>query len=93
MKRDAVTIIEVCVGLNCALSGSYLLLENIKTHYNLEIGSVSDNGILIVEKECVRDCPCGVIIFINGLAYKQKSFKDIIKYIDALSIRKHLYDY
>ncbi len=93
MKKNAVTVIEVCVGLNCTLKGSYVLLENIKIHYNLDIGIVSSSGILLLEKECARDCPCGVIIFINGDSYNQKPFKEIIKYIDALNIKKHLYDY
>lgn len=85
--RKADTIIEVCVGLHCSMDGSYRLLEDIKTHYNLQIGIVS-NGMLIIERECMGMCKDGKVVSINGIAFTRVSFKSIIKYINALHIKQ-----
>ena len=91
MKDSVHTVVEVCVGLNCALNGSYMLLENIRKHYKIDIGVVSVNGIQLLEKECGKFCNCANTVFIDGVAYKNSTFESIVKYIDAQNIKSYLY--
>lgn len=84
----ASTVIKVCVGLHCAIEGSYSILDALKDRYKLEIGIVSDDGILLEELECIRDCENAIPILVNGVAYNKTSFKSIVKYIDAVHINK-----
>jgi len=86
------TVVEVCVGLNCALNGSYMLLENIRKHYKIDIGVTSDSGIHLIGRECCRFCNCGNTVFIDGVAYKNSTFESIVKYIDAQNIKSYLYN-
>lgn len=83
-----VTVIEVCVGLHCAMRGSYFLLNALKEYYKLDIGVVSKDGMLLKEVECMRDCENAIPVIINGNVYHKTSFKSIIKYIDALHLRR-----
>ena len=88
MASNVKTVIEVCVGLHCSMKGAYGLLEAIRSHYDLEIGVPSSDGMLLKEMECMHDCHNAIPILINGMECTKSSFKSIIKYIEAIHVRK-----
>lgn len=88
MTSDIRTVIEVCVGLHCSMKGAYSILESIRKHYDLEVGVSSFDGMLLKEIECMHNCNNAVPILINGIEYNNCSFNDIIKYIEAIHVRK-----
>ena len=87
MARNLNTVIEVCVGLHCSINGSYSLLEDIRSHYNLQIGVPSNDGMLLKEIECVHNCYNAAIVIINNIEYTNVSFNSIIKYIEAIHVK------
>ncbi|MEI0477626.1 NAD(P)H-dependent oxidoreductase subunit E [Brachyspira pulli] len=88
MSTDVRTVIEVCVGLHCSTKGAYALLESIRSHYDLQIGVPSADGMLLKEMECMHNCRNAVPVLINGMECTKSSFKSIIKYIEAIHVRK-----
>lgn len=88
MTSEIKTVIEVCVGLHCSMAGSYVLLESIRKHYDLEIGIPSFDGILLKEVECLHNCNNAVPVIINGMEFSNCSFNSIVKYIEAIHVRK-----
>ena len=88
MSANVNTLIEVCVGFHCSMNGSYALLEAIRSHYDLQIGVPSADGMLLREMECMHDCHNAVPVLINGMECTKSSFKSIIKYIEAVHVRK-----
>ena len=87
MARNLNTVIEVCVGLHCSMNGSYSLLEDIRSYYNLQIGVPSNDGMLLKEIECVHNCYNTAIVIINNIEYTNVSFNSIIKYIEAIHVK------
>ena len=88
MAVNVNTVIEVCVGLHCSMNGAYALLEAIRSHYDLEIGVPSSDGMLLKEMECMHDCRNAVPVLVNGMECTKSSYKSIIKYIEAVPVRK-----
>ena len=88
MSTNVNTVIEVCVGLHCSMNGGYTLLEDIRSYYNLQIGVPSSDGMLLKEMECMHDCRNAVPVLINGMECTKSSLKSIIKYIEAIHVRK-----
>ncbi|WP_295161842.1 NAD(P)H-dependent oxidoreductase subunit E [uncultured Brachyspira sp.] len=88
MSYNVKTVIEVCVGLHCSIRGSYALLEAIRSHYDLQIGVPSYDGMLLKEMECMHNCRNAVPVLINGMECTKSSLKSIIKFIEAIHIRK-----
>ena len=82
------TVIEVCVGLHCCMKGSYAILESIRKHYDLKIGIPSFDGMRLKEVECMHNCKNAVSVVINGMEFNNCSFDNIVKYIEAIHIRK-----
>ena len=87
MISNVKTIIEVCVGLHCSMNGSYSLLEAIRSHY-LQVGVLCSDGMLLKEMECMHNCCNAVPVLINGMECTKSSFKSIVKYIEAIHLRK-----
>lgn len=88
MPNNVKTIIEVCVGLHCSINGAYSILESIRSHYDLQIGIPSDDGMLLKEMECMHNCHNAVPVVINGIECTKSSLKNVIRYIEAIHIRK-----
>ena len=88
MTSEIKTVIEVCVGLHCSMKGSYAILESIRKRYNLEIDVPSFDGLHLKEVECMHNCNNIVPVLINGMECANCSLNNIVKYIEAIHVRK-----
>ena len=77
--------LQVCTNVSCMLRGGYRILNKIKEKYDLDEGTVTEDGRFSLEEvECMGSCGTAPMIAINDDYFENLTPEKAIEIIDSL---------
>lgn len=72
-EKPVQILIQVCSSANCAVSGSFGIVEEIENFLKIKSGDDSHSKIKIEEVSCLGCCGDGPVMMVNGKVYERVS--------------------
>ncbi len=75
--------VNVCMGTACFVRGAQAVLDELKRHLEIEVGSTSEDFMFSLDAlRCVGACGLAPVVSVNGKVYGRVKPEDVSKMVD-----------